>query len=343
MMKKRELLKRKDNVIFFPGFEKRLISKGIENLHNKKFSDAIDLLELAREYDPDNDEILIGLVMAYFEASAFEKAREIAKEILLKGVGDYFQMVDLYLTVLIQLHEYEEIITTIELLLDEKEVPPDKFDHFLTILQFSKKMLQNPAPAVERKQQKEENNPQKLNLFSLNGVNEQMLLVSNLAEKNIRPYFQEIAEYLRAKTGNFFLKTILLTLLKEQEIDSPVTVNKFEVRKNVIPVKLPEVRQQPKMLEVKAALENHLESRNPVLYQNIITLVERIFFISYPMELEPANAFAWAAAFHFLAEEYHGFQSEIAEVAKEYEVEPEEMEQAIRQVERIEEISYPNL
>lgn len=107
-MKKRERVKSKDNVIFFPGLEKKLTDLGLECLQLKKFDDAIDLLEEARVLDPENEDILIGLVMAYFEASAFKKAKELANIMLLKGIGDYFQMVDLYLTILIQLHEYPD-------------------------------------------------------------------------------------------------------------------------------------------------------------------------------------------------------------------------------------------
>jgi thioredoxin-like negative regulator of GroEL len=142
-MKKREPVKRIDNIVFFPGIEKRLTDKGLENLEKKKFKEAINLLEEAREYYPDNDEILIGLVLAYFEASSFQKAKALAKEMLHKGIGDYLQMVDLYLTVLIQLHEYQEIVSTVEALLEEKEIPPEKHDHFLTILQFSRRMAEN--------------------------------------------------------------------------------------------------------------------------------------------------------------------------------------------------------
>lgn len=341
-MKKRERVKRKDNVVFFPGIEKRLTDKGLESLHNKRFSEAIDLLEEAREHDPDNDEILIGLVMAYFEASAFQKAKVLAKEMLHKGVGDYFQMVDLYLTVLIQLHEYQEIITTIEALLDEKEVPPEKYEHFLTILQFSRKMALNHTPEMPGSME-EEDKDQKLELFSLSTLNEQMLLVSSLAEKNIRPYLEEIEEYLKAEAGHPFLKSILLTLLKEQEIDRPIIIQKLAMESTVVPAGLPEVGMQPKMLEVKAALEKRFESSNPVLYENITSLVERIFFISYPMDLEPRSANAWAAAFHLLAEEYHGMQSDITELAIEYGVESKEIELAIRQIDHIEKISYPNL
>jgi tetratricopeptide (TPR) repeat protein len=341
-MKKREPVKRKDNVIFFPGLEKRLTDKGLEKLEKKNFKEAINLLEEAKELDPENDEIMIGLVLAYFEASSFQKAKVLAKEMLLKGIGDYFQMVDLYLTILIQLHEYQEIVSTVEALLDEKEIPPEKHDHFLTILQFSRRMAENRQLDIEEPQP-EEKNVQELNLFSLENLNEQMLLVSSLAEKNIRPYLAEIAGYLEADEGHPFLKTILLTLLKEQEIDRELSIRKFEMEKRIIPTKLPEVREEPRLKEVKRLLENQLESENPGLFENTIRMVERIFFISYPFELEPGSTTAWAAAFHYIAEDYLGMDTKVSELSSNYGVLIEEIEQAKSMIEEIEKISYPNI
>lgn len=342
-MKKREKPKKVDNVIFFPGIEKRLKDKGLESLENKKYHEAIDLLEEARELDPENEEILIGLVLAYFEAASYKKAKKLANDMLLKGIGDYFHMVDLYLTVLIQLHEYQEIVSTIEALLEEKEIPPDKHDHFLTILQFSRRMAENRQIDPSESEPEEAAKPQKLNLASIKNLNEQMLIVSNLAEKNIRPYLPEIAEYLAAESGHPFLKTILLTLLQEQEIDREVTVAKFDLKQTFIPTRLPEVRLQPRMIEIKAILENRLESSDPVLFENISGLIERIFFIAYPFDLEPTSAHAWAAAFYQLAQVYLGIEPEMGEIAEDYGVRPEEIEQAAAQIEAIEKISYPNI
>jgi tetratricopeptide (TPR) repeat protein len=347
-MKKRQPVKKIDNVIFFPGLEKRLTDKGLENLEKKKFKEAINLLEEAREYDPDNDEILIGLVLAYFEASSFKKAKELAKDMLHKGIGDYLQMVDLYLTVLIQLHEYREIVATIEALLDEKEIPPEKHDHFLTILQFSRRMAENRQPDTYAESAtidilREETNIQELNLFSVDNLNEQMLIVSSLAEKNIRPHLPEIADYLAAEEGHPFLKTILLTLLKEQEIDKEITVVKFAMKKKVIPTQLPEVREEPRLKEVKAFLEAQLESENPGLFESTTRMAERNFFISYPFELEPKSTSAWAAAFHHLAHYYLGMDSKVNQLAGEYEAPVEKIEEAIAMIEVIEKISYPNI
>jgi tetratricopeptide (TPR) repeat protein len=341
-MKKRERVKSKDNVIFFPGLEERLTNKGLESLEKKKFTEAIILLEDAKELDPENDDVLIGLVLAYFEAGSFKKAKVVANEMLLKGIGNYFQTVDLYLTVLIQLHEYQEIVATIEVLLEEKEIPSEKYDHFLTLLQFSRRMAEN-RQTDSNEITSIEANVQELNLLSIKNLNEQMLLVSSLAEKNIRPYVSEIADYLKAETGHPFLITMLLTLLKEQEIDRELTVRKFALEETVIPTQLPDPRVQPRMIEIKSLLSDRLESNNPVLFENTIGLVERIFFISYPFVLEPKSTSAWAAAFHQLVQQYHGIDLQVTELSNEYGVQPAGIEQAIAQIEEIEKISYPNI
>ncbi|MGJ7912330.1 tetratricopeptide repeat protein [Neobacillus sp. LXY-1] len=342
-MKKRERIKRKDNVIFFPGVEERLKDKGLESLQNKKYNEAISFLEEARELDPDHDDILIGLVLAYFEASAFEQAKILAKELLHKGIGDYFQMVDLYLTVLIQLHEYQEIVSTIEALFDEKEIPSEQYDHFLTILQFSKKMADQRNPMMEEDVEQVEEAPLRLNLFSITDLNEQMLLISSLSDKNIRTYIEEIEEYLESESGNPFLKTILLTILKEQEINKEITLKKMSIQKIVNPAQLPEVREQPKEKKILEELAKNLESHDPMLLENITALVKRIFFISYPFELNPENETAWAAAFHQLGQQYLGMETEVRQLAELYHALPLEIEAATEQIERIEKISYPNI
>ncbi|MDQ1001305.1 tetratricopeptide (TPR) repeat protein [Neobacillus niacini] len=343
-MKKRERAKRKDNIIFLPGLEKRLTDKGLENLHNKRYQEAITLLEEARVHDPENSDILIGLVLAYFEAGAYIKAKELANEMLLKGIGDYFHMVDLYLTILIQLHEYQEIVSTIEALFDEKEIPPDRHDHFLTILQFSKRMADNSQQEpMDMEEAKEEIQPKKLNLPLLKNLNEQMIAISSLADKNIRPYMDEIKEYLNSDSGHPFLKTMLLSLLKEQEYDKNIAIRKFSEDLSVVPTELPDIQTQPRMKEIENILKAKLENSDPVLFENMKGMVERIFFISYPFEFKPDAARAWAAAFHLLVLNYLGGDSDVDDISNEYEISTEKIEQALAKITELEEISYPNI
>ncbi|MEH7248820.1 tetratricopeptide repeat protein [Neobacillus niacini] len=341
-MKKRERAKRKDNIIFLPGLEKRLTDRGLDSLQNKRYQEAVTLLEEAREHDPENSDILIGLVLAYFEAGAYKKARDMANDMLLKGIGDYLQMVDLYLTILIQLHEYHEIVATIEALFDEDEIPPDRHDHFLTILQFSRRMAENSQQEPSELPQ-EDRGVKELNLQSLTNLNEQMLVISNLTDKNIRPYMEEIKDFLNTESGHPFLKSLLLSLLKEQEYDKEIMVRKFTMNRTIIPTELPDIQAQPKMKEIENQLEKRLESSDPVLFENIKGMVERIFFISYPFELSPEEASAWAAAFHLLVLSYLGGGLDESNISAEYEISPEKTAQALIKIRELEEISYPNI
>ena len=72
-------------------------------------------------------------------------------------------------------------------------------------------------------------------------------------------------------------------------------------------------------------------------------MLERIFFISYPFELYPQEAPAWAGAFHLLVLEYLGADSDISDISDEYEISPEKTEQALSKLRELEEISYPNI
>jgi len=342
-MKKREPVKKKDNIIFFPGLEKRLLEKGLESLQAKRYIEAISLLEEFKKLDPANEDALIGLVLAYYESSQFQNAKILAKDMLLRGIGDYAQMVELYLTILIQLREYQEIVSTIEALIDENEVPPDKYEHFLTILQFSRRMAaKNQSPKEELAGQDLEGPADgEFNLFALKDPKEQLRLISELADRNIRPYIQTIKAYLRSDEGHPLLKTMLLDLLRDQEYDKEVVVRKFNLESELIPSDLPEVRSQARMGAIIGNLKTNLENNDPILFENIKSLVERHFLIVYPFSLEPLNANAWAAAFHYIGLEYYGMGPEFSDVSDKYNSSVKDIEAAVGLIKEFEEISYP--
>lgn len=340
-MKKREPVKKKDNLIYFPELEKRLTEKGLESLQTKKYKEAIQFLEEASALDPENGDILAGLVIAYFEGAHYTKAKELAKEMLHMGIGDYFQMVDLYLAILLQLQEYHEIVSTLEILLDEKEIPAEKKEHFVTILKFSRRMAENSLPIEEVAGPRAEAYQQQLDLFTVKDPNEQMMLISNLADKNIRPFLQEIKDYLRSVSGHPFLKTLLLNLLKDQGFSQPFTVHKFNIENSYIPAELPDISLQPRMNTIVEHVKGRLENSDPILFENIKSLIERHFLITYPVQLEPQDPRAWAAAFHFIALEYYGSKPRTSQFSKEYGVSLKELEKAAALIREVEEISYP--
>ncbi|RSD23342.1 tetratricopeptide repeat protein [Mesobacillus subterraneus] len=340
-MKKRD--SEKNNVILFPGLEKRLLEKGLDYLKEKKYRDAIHYLEQALRHDPENSDIFVGLVLANYEAGNIKQAKEIASEMLRSGLGDYIQVIDLYLMILVQLNEYNEIVSTIEALLEEREIPAEKHEHFIRMLEFGKRMQEGKVEPemLEPFEEEPGMEDQVLDLFSYTDPNDQVMVAAKLARENIRPYKMEITEYIASSEGHPFLKTMLLNILKEQEFGDEIAVEKFGWEEAFVPASLPELKEYIENSGILQLLSGEIENEDPVLYENVQSLVERYFFLVYPFRLPAGRAEAWAAACHFIANEYYGFDDSLDSFAEVYGSSKEEAEQVLGFIRRLEEISYP--
>lgn len=341
-MKKRARKRLNDKVILFPDLEKRLLEKGLESLQQKKFREAVEYLEEANALAPENHDILFGLVLAYFELGLLTKAKELANQMLQMGIGDYIHIVELYITILVQLHQYDEIVTTIEVLLEDREIPKEKFEHFTRMLHFSRKMEQSKPP-IDIESTQDEMIREELNLFFYKDQEEQMKLASQLSERNIRPFIEEIKSYLSSKNGDVFLKTLLLKILIEQQYDKEVIVEKLDRALTVNPASMQHEIIQPQQSKLMQILVEQLEHEDPVLLENLKNLIGRHFFFIFPFQLQPFKDVVWAAAYHSLAAEYQGISCQLEELTCRYKVKEEDMMRAGLVLMKIEEISSPNL
>ncbi|MBY0123992.1 tetratricopeptide repeat protein [Bacillus sp. S/N-304-OC-R1] len=341
-MKKKDRKKLNEKIILFPDLEKRLMEKGLESLQNKRFREAIDYLEEAMKLEQENEEIHIGLVLAYFESGQLLKAKEFANCMLQKGLGDYIQIIDLYLMILVQLHQYDEIVKTIEVLIEEKEIPFDKMEHFTRMLQFSKRMAES-APEDEKENiHEEESLNMEIDLFSIHDQHEQIQMATGLMKRNIRPFMNEILTYLECSEGEPFFKTMLLNVLTQHEYDKKTIVQKLGEKMSVIPSKLEDVHNNEQIIKLLEIVRNELEHEDPIFYNHIKSLIERHLFILYPFKLKPFSEEVWSAAYHSLAASYHGVQQSKRELSKRYNVQEKEISEAEAFLMKIEEISSSN-
>jgi tetratricopeptide (TPR) repeat protein len=339
MKKRRKIKPHKDNIFLFPNVDKLLMEKGLDKLKNKRFTEAIEFLEKALYLDQDNEEIALGLIIAYFEANNLLAAKTLAQDSLNKGFGDYFQLIDVYIMILLQLNEYEEIVTTIQALIDEREVPLEKLDNFTKILEFSKRKLETEYSKSNYTKKSEE--VIEFNLLQYENLNDQFLAIARLAHANVRIYLRGIQEYLQLEDGHPFLKTMLLQLLKEQEVNEEITLAKFNQTYTFNPVHLVEFQTYLESPEIMSILKQGIEQENPTLYESIKAIINRHAFLLFPVERIPHNPIIWAAAYHFIALEYHGEIHSVDKLAKKYNAEPEAIGKAILFIRELEEISSP--
>lgn len=338
MKKPRKNKPHKDNIFLFPNVDKLLMEKGLDRLKNKRFTEAIGFLEKAFELDQNNEEIALGLIIAYFESNNLLAAKALAHECLQMGFGDYFQLFDIYIMILLQLNEYEEIVSTISALIDEREIPSEKLENFTRILEFSKRKIEvegNLADYATIDEKKE------FDLLQYDSLNDQFLAVAKLGQANVRAYLKGIKEYLRSTEGHPFLKTMLLQLLKEQEVNEEIEVEKFQQWLTVNPVQMDEIDSFLETVDITDILKKEIEQRNPTLYESMKAILNRHSFLLFPIERQPTDPFIWAAAYHFLALEYHGERVLIEKLAKKYQIKQELLIEAIAFIRELEEISSP--
>lgn len=344
-MKKRERARKDGNVVFFPHLEKRLFEKGLDFIQKKQFREALPYFEEAKKHDHENSDIWFALVLAYYESGAYEKAKECTEEMLRVGIGEYFQTVDMLIMVLVQLQEYNRVVHTIEVLLEEHEVPIEKYEHFKRLLDFSRRMVdaveEEPLNEPEYENESRQVAPQSLNLFNPTDEKELLLQVANLAHQNIQPVLEEIRNYLQSSEGQPFIKTMLLHVLKEHQYHEQVSVTKLSSSMEVTPKELYDLREHQQKIEVSKILAEHLEQENPTLLEQAISLIDRHLFILYPFHYPTSDMRALAAAYHTLVLMFFAQDYSIEEMIEIYESSEQDIETLLRYIQEIEEFSYP--
>lgn len=329
-----------NKIVLFPNLHERLIIKGLEELSNKNFKLAAQLFIQARENDVENYEVNMGLLVSLVELQQYVEARELCHELLKIGIGDYFQIMSIYLMVLLQLSEHDEMIKTIELLFQENQIPFEKMEHFENMLTFSKKVVEERQSELKRH---EENLQEQFKLEGLfAGKSDQELLhtITKLSQMNIRPFIDEIQHFLQQEETHPFFKTMLLNILKEQDYSQSIELKKFTFIQSIIPSELPDLKEQEYFKEILWLLEKELSQNDPSLLEMTNSLLERHHFLLYPFEPEQSVT-AMAAAYHALAEEYMTGQEISNKITEMYDVEIQKVRESIFYLKEIEGISYP--
>ncbi|MEK3890554.1 tetratricopeptide repeat protein [Bacillus sp. FSL K6-3431] len=332
-MKKNHYDREEDNIILFPGLKHRLYEKGIERMEANDFQEAANMLRQAKALDPSNDEVCTAFLVALYESSAYEEAKLIASELLHEGIGDYYEITDIYLMILIQLNQHDQVVHTLEMLFEEKEVPKEKMEHFQTILGLSKKVLANDEQAKSISID--------YDYFNSLDLQEQTFQLGSLADKNIHPYLDSLVLMLEDKQAHPFLQTIILNVLRENKISQEVFVRKMHYKGTFIPAELSEVGETSLFQTISNALEVKLEHDNPILFMQLDDMIKRHAFILYPFEFEKDNANLWTLAYRGLGYEMYGDNWNTEKLASEFNVRLEDLKDAMMLLTELEQISSP--
>lgn len=270
---------RDNKIVYFPQLKERLFEKGIDALQNSNLEEAVGLLEQAYEIDSSDGEVGAALVVSLYESKRYQQAKDICKELLYEGEGDYFKIVELYLMILIQLNEHKEVVGTISALFDEKEVPVEKEEHFSKLLSFSSKVLEGKQPQSPLEPGQPAEIPQ---ILEGKDLQEQTFILAELVNRNIQPYIQELLMGLSNEETHPFIQTMIVNVLREHGYGAEVQVVKFGKKLSCVPADLRDVFETDFYLQIIKRIEDLMAQRNPSLFQQVIETFSRHSFLLYP-------------------------------------------------------------
>jgi tetratricopeptide (TPR) repeat protein len=282
--------KEKGKIVPFPNLKERLLEKGMEALQAKRYEEAYEWLEQAKQFETDDADLELAIVVCLLELGEANEAKKRCQALLEQDKGDW----SVYLSILIHLQQYDEVVTTIESLQREgKDCTP-----FLPLLEFSKKMCHFSAEDQIRQLA--------YSLLEQDDWEQHVQIVKQLENKYIEPIVSILNDYLSDERKHPFVKTMMLRLLMGKQVKHVVTIQKFGKTMQCSPIQLTENEQVPFANEVLNMVESKFTHQNPGLYELVKSIWLRYLYMIYPFVPDEIPAEQWAEALYIYAQQCQG-------------------------------------
>ncbi len=285
MKKKKKQLPMFENVVVFPGTVERLLAQAHAYAEDYQYDLANEKFEEALQYTTDDDEMTLS-VYAYslYEARDFEKAKGICERLLEIGPSMYFEVMELYLTICMQLRQFKQVEKIIDSLMEEGVIPDDQLEKFSRLKNLNADIAENKyveeGKAVIQEAVEEG--------FSVEGflgkpAQEQLAAVQELMISNIRPVAPVLKDIIEHEGTHPFVKSLMLLLLVEQEVPMEIEIKKFDRTLTVNPVELDLPTKMPQFQAVAAIVMKELE-QEPSTLELVHHLLAKHAIATYPFE-----------------------------------------------------------
>ncbi|TCP32210.1 tetratricopeptide repeat protein [Scopulibacillus darangshiensis] len=335
--------RRQDNLFFFPQLDERLVEKGVQALKNKQYVQARDLFEQLHELDADHPQAAYGLSICYVELGEYERAEALTEDMLKRDVGDYFDVLRLHITVLIQKRRYKKVIEMIEAVLEEGDVPPDLEVTFQQLAEFSKvrmeekttsEVIQDEGHAPHIGREPRDN----IDLSGLSSIDpEQQWLTIQKLQHSLSPEdYPQLEDFLTSDEGDPFIKSIVLKTIKDSGFNGIIRVKKFGDTYELTP-EIDILFYEGFSDEVKVKIKEVLASDNPTLCDLAEQIWQHFIVAVYPKPLEPDNTDVWAAACSLYTYQINGIETNQDALIQLLNVFERDVQNAVGLIKRVEE------
>ena len=286
MKKRQHSPKTKENIIFFPGMVEKLISDGLAFAEVNNHIDAAKCFDQVREHIELDDTILSVYILTLLETNRQEEAKVICEDLLKKRSPLFEQIVELYLTILLDLKAYHEVDSVLNKLLVDKRFTNERKKNFLQLKELSGRLAREQDnflandheinPSVD-KQKFEMEEFLKLSLI------EQEALLQEAFHKEATEAIPNIVEIAESKKVSPTIQTLALLLLGANGESTEIQIEKFGFKEMVNPVSPPSPNAMDRIESVNRYIHNILE-KDPSKLQLTVGLIHSHAYALFPFD-----------------------------------------------------------
>lgn len=329
----------KDKVVLFPGLVEKLVAKGMNYLKEKNFSKACAFFEQALEIEPDHPQGRFGVALSLIEQSRLEEAKKVTEKMLKEDIGNYYDILQVHISLLVQLGQYGEVVSMLEVIIAEEKLPANLAESFYQLLHFSRQMEED-GTKIEIDEDLKQPPEELIHMLYYGSMEKQLLAIQMLGKMSITNFIDAIKEFLVSEQNDPVLKSIALQLLKEKNLDEEIAIHKFGKETTINVADLEDVFHEKFGKNTLEILAVHLENDNPSLFEMVSQTWWHYLFAIYPISPKPLNPSLWAAAVHRVGVEVIGLDWDDLEIASKYDVVVDEMLACFTEIMKVEKETY---
>lgn len=337
-------IRRNGNVILIPDLETRLLKKAAVLVEGKKYMEARPLFSKLLDLDAHNTKGLYGLAICSVELGDYPQAEDAVRQLLEDGTPYYYDVLRLYLTILIEKRDYPAALREIRQI-EKKKGFSREFSVFLRQMsEFCELRLCEPWQTAkkgmtEQTGRKAEENTipdVSLDLSLLENVDPEnrMIMIRSLAGRLSRKSLPQIERLLLDEHQNSEMKTMLLCMIKESGLVEKIKVRKFG--------KVYDAKFDHHFLykafadQIEEQIRQVLNSENPTLADLAVEMGRFFTMHVYPKPITPSSVNVWAAVFSVQAARAGSMEEDAADFLELFNVSENEFQDACRMIHEIE-------
>lgn len=286
LKKKRRFLQKQENVIVFPGMVETLIKDGLAFAEENNFSKAVACFDEVKKYEELDDMILNVYILTLLETGRSLEAKEICESLLEKKSPLFEEVVELYLTILLDLKEYTKVDNVLNSVVTNPRYTKKQQQNFMQLKELSTRLASQQEELIDSGELTTidiDKEKFELDYFTSLSFVEQEQLLQDSFYKNFSDAIPELIAIAESKSVSATVQTLALLLLGTAGVSEEVTIEKFGFKQAVNPIQLPSPAAVDRLDSVKKWIQE-FSQKDPSKQALTIELVHRHAYTLFPFD-----------------------------------------------------------